>query len=153
MTKTVKQLLLAVAALVGVTGCYPALRTEQPKLDVRVRDESGRPVGDATVTFATYRYPFPSSTTTTLVTNRTDATGIVSIAKKRRWQVEILLPDGSAWYAWRFCVEKPGYRAFASAEADDFDGPVEVVLRESLVTSSCQWPGRNDAYYDVRVVE
>lgn len=153
MTKTTKQLLLAVAALVGLTGCYPTLRTEQPKLDVRVRDESGRPVRDATVTFATYRYPFPSSTTTTLVTHQTDATGVVSIAKKRRWQVEILLPDGSAWYAWRFCVEKPGYRAFASAETDDFDGPVEVVLSESLLTSSCQWPGRNDAYYDVRVVE
>jgi hypothetical protein len=67
--------------------------------------------------------------------------------------MEILLPDGSAWYAWRFCVEKSGYRAFASAETDDFDDRVEVVLRESPVRSSCKWPGGNEAYYDLKVVE
>jgi len=36
MKEAVKQLLLALVALVGVTGCYPAPRTEQPKLKVRV---------------------------------------------------------------------------------------------------------------------
>ena len=77
----------------------------------------------------------------------------MSLSGKRRWQLEILLPDGSAWYAWRFCVEKPGYRAFASAEADDFDGSVEVVLKGSLVPSSCEWPSGNEAYYELEVVE
>ena len=128
-------------------------RTEQPKFDLRVRDESGHPVKDASVTFATYRYPFPSSGTTTLAIHHTNAAGVVSLLKKSRWQMEILLPDGSAWYAWRYCIEKAGYRAFASAEVDDFEGPVEVVLKESVVPSSCEWPGKNQAYYDLKVVE
>lgn len=149
-----RQPLVAVAALLGVTGCYPVLRTEQPKFDLRVRDEGDRPIKDATVTFATYRYPWPNSETTAFVTQHTDTAGAVSLSRKRKWQLEILLPDGSAWYAWRYCVEKPGYRAFASTETADFDGPVEVVLRESSVPSSCKWPGKDDeAYYDVKVVE
>src|SRR4029453_15092487 len=137
MSRPVKQLVLVVAALAGMTGCYPVLRTQQPKFDLRVRDESGRPVEDAAVTFATYRYPFPSTQSTTLAVHHTDAAGAVSLRKKSRWQMEILLPDGSAWYAWRFCIEKAGYRAFASAEVDDFEGPVDVVLKGSLVPSFC----------------
>lgn len=153
MNRSAGELLVVVLALLGMSGCYPILRTEQPKFHLRVRDESGHPVKDASVMFATYRYPFPSSETTTLVTHHTDAAGVVSLFRKSRWQMQILLPDGSAWYTWRFCIEKAGYRAFASAEAEDFEGPVEVVLKESVVASGCEWPGKNQAYYDLKVVE
>jgi len=148
----VRELLVAVASIVGLSGCYPVLRTERPKVEVRVRDEHGHPIEDATFTLATYRYPFPTPSATTFLRGRTDAAGVVSLPKKRKWQLEILLPDGSAWYSWRSCIEKPGYRAVASAESK-FEGPIEIVLKASAVSSSCKWPGENDAYYDVRVVE
>jgi hypothetical protein len=148
----VKEIFLATVVILGLSGCYPALRTEQPKVMLRVHDESGRPIKDATFTLATYRYPFPSPRTTKLLTQYTDAGGVVSLSKKRKWQWEILLPDGSAWYEWGFCLEKPGYRAVASADAD-FDDLAEVVLKESPVSSRCKWPGENEAYYEFKVVE
>jgi hypothetical protein len=148
----VKEPLLAAMAILALSGCYPALRTEQPEVVLRVRDENGRPIKDATFTLATYRYPFPSSRTTTFVTQYTDAGGVVSLSKKRKWQWELLLPDGSAWYGWGFCLEKPGYRAVASADAA-FDGAAEVILKESLGPSRCKWPSGRESYYDLKVVE
>lgn len=150
-SRTVKRLLLAMVGLVAVTGCYPAVRKEQPKLDVRIRDEHGHSIRDATVTFATYRHPFGGMTG--FDTYQTDATGVVSIRRKLRWQMEALLPDGSSWYSWQFCVEKPGYQAFASAGSRNFERAMKVVLQASQVPSSCQWLGREGRYHDVRVVE
>jgi hypothetical protein len=148
----VKELLFAAMAILGLSGCYPALRMEQPKIALRVHDESGRPIKDATFTLATYRYPFPNPRTTKLVTQYTDADGVVSLSEKRKLQWEILLPDGSAWFGWGFCLEKPGYRAVASADAA-FDGPMEVVLKESPGPSRCKWPSEDEAYYELKLVE
>lgn len=135
-----------------LAGCYPAFRTVQPKVELVVQDSTGRPVGSATFTLATYRYPFPSQTTTKFTRYETDSAGAISIPRRGEWQMEVLLPDGSSWYAWRYCIEKAGYRAIASAETRSID-PLTIVLEPHVGSSHCKWPGEGEAYYRVKVVE
>ncbi len=139
--------------MLWLAGCYPAFRTVQPRVDVVVLDSAGRPVQGATFTLATYRYPRAVPATTKLVPYQTDAAGTVSIPRRGDWQMEILLPDGSSWYGWRYCVEKAGYRAIASAETQRFSRPLTVVLEPRQGSSKCKWPREGEAYYDVKIVE
>jgi hypothetical protein len=154
MTKhSLKHVLVAVAAMLCATGCYPALRTVQPTAKVVVHDPAGRALENATFTLATYRYPFPSPRSTQLARFQTDSAGAVSIPWRGIVQMEVLLPDGSACYQWGYCIEKAGYGAVAVAEAK-FDEPLSVVLQPHPAASRCQWPGaEDDSYWGVKVVE
>jgi hypothetical protein len=133
-----KRLLLGCSAILWLAGCYPALRTVQPNVKLFVQDAGGHPVVDATFTLATYRYPFPSQATTKFARYKTDSAGALSIPRRSGWQMEILLPDGSAWYAWAYCIEKEGYRAVAVAEAS-FKKSMTVVLQPHPESSYCEW--------------
>jgi len=148
-----KYVLFALGSMLWLTGCYPAFRTVQPKVKLVVQDPSGRPVEGATFTLATYRYPFVLPATTKLDRYETNAAGVVSIPRRGDWQMEILLPDGSSWYVWRYCIEKAGYRAIASEETRRIDVPLTVVLEPYQGSSRCRWPGEGEAYYDLEVIE
>lgn len=149
----ISRIALALGSMLWLAGCYPAFRTVQPRVDLVVLNPAGQPVQGATFTLATYRYPFAVARTTKFARYETDAAGTVSIPRRGDWQMEILLPDGSGWYAWRYCVEKAGYRAIASAEARKFRRPLTVVLEPSQRSSKCKWPGDGESYYDLEVVE
>lgn len=138
--------------MLWLAGCYPAFRTVRPNVNLVVHDVKGAPVENATFTLATYRYPFPSSTTTRFALYETDTTGAVSIPRRGEWQMEVLLPDGSGWYAWGYCIEKAGYRAVAVAETG-FEESLTVVLQPHPGSSRCRWPAEGEAYYGVKVVE
>ena len=144
---------LALGAMLLLAGCYPAFRAVQPRVDLVVVDPAGRPVQGATFTLATYRYPRAVPATTKLSQYETDAGGAVSIPRRGDWQMEILLPDGSSWYGWRYCVEKAGYRAIVSAETRKFRRPLTVVLEPRQGSSTCKWPAEGEAYYDIKIVE
>lgn len=144
---------LVLGSMLWLAGCYPAFRTVQPGVDLVVLDPAGLAVQGATVTLAAYRYPRAVPATTKFARYETDAAGTVSIPRRGDWQMEILLPDGSSWYGWRYCVEKAGYKAIASAETRRFERPLAVVLEPSRRSSKCQWPAEGEAYYDVKIVE
>jgi hypothetical protein len=135
-----------------VSGCYPALKTEQPKLRVTVRDASGAPVPDAAFTLATYRYPFPTAASTTFAKFATDGAGEVRVPRRRDWLVQLALPDGIRSYDWAYCIEKPGYRAVAAVEPD-FSEAVTVSLERSTTPSVCKWPAVDQSYYELTVGE
>ena len=144
---------LVIAVAFVLDGCYPALKVIRPRVDLTVRDAAGAPVENASVTLATFHYPFPSPRSTMLARYETDGAGALSLRKRRKWLWQILLPDGVRWYGWAYCVEKPGYRAVAAVEPD-FKGPMTVVLEPSTKTSACKWPVSGDeSYYAVEVVE
>ena len=147
-----KCLLFVFIAMPGLAGCYPALRTVQPEMELVVQDTNGRPVESATFTLATYRYPFPHQRTTNFSRHETDSAGTLAIPRRREWKLEVLLPDGSSWYAWGYCIEKAGYRAIAVAETD-FEKPVTAVLQPYVGSSRCKWPTKGEPYYGVAVVE
>lgn len=148
-----RRIAVALGSMLWLAGCYPAFRTVQPRVDLIVLDPSGDPVQGATFTLATYRYPRAVPATTNFARHETDAAGTVSIPRRGDWQMEILLPDGSSWYGWRYCVEKAGYRAIASAETTKFSRPLTVVLEPREGASKCKWPGEGEAYYHVTIVE
>ena len=153
MRVRLKHVPFAVGAMLCLSGCYPALRTVQPTAKIVVHDDAGRPLENATFTLATYRYPFPSPRSTQLAQFQSDAAGAVSIPWRGVVQMEVLLPDGSAWYQWGYCIEKAGYGAVAVAE-EKFDQPLSVVLQPHPGSSKCEWPGENDGpYWGVKVVE
>jgi hypothetical protein len=144
---------LCLGSMLWLAGCYPAFRTVQPKVDLVVVDTAGRPIEGATLTLATYRYPRAMPGTTQFARYETDAAGTASIPRRGDWQMEILLPDGSSWYGWRYCVEKAGYRAIASAETRKFRRPLTVVLEPRQGSSKCKWPGEGESYYKLEIVE
>jgi hypothetical protein len=148
----VKRILFGFGAMLWLAGCYPAFRTVQPKVDLVVQDLNGRPVENATFTLATYRYPFPTQRTTEFDRYETDSAGAVSISRRGKWQMEVLLPDGSNWYAWGYCIEKAGYRAIAVAETR-FKEKLTIVLQPHPGSSQCKWPTAGEAYYGVKIVE
>jgi hypothetical protein len=147
-----KYVVLTFAVMLGLGGCYPAFRTVQPEVELVVRDPDGRAVENATFTLATYRYPFASPRTTQFAQYQTDSAGTVSLPGRGKWQVEVLLPDGSSWYAWGYCIEKAGYKAIAEKETS-FEEPLTVVLEPYPGSSQCKWPTEDEAYYDVKVIE
>jgi hypothetical protein len=137
---------------VGLAGCFPAPVTVQPKAQFLVRDAGGQPIQGASVTLATHRMPFPSNRTRTLRQYETDAAGKVSLRTKRTWEWKVLLPDGSSWYSWIYCIDKPGYRPVFSVQPD-FSTTVIATLERSDQRLVCQWPTDNESYYDLRVVK
>jgi hypothetical protein len=145
-------IVLASTGCLALGACFPALKVVQPRADFIVRDAAGAAVENAAVTLATFRYPFPFARSTTLATYRTDMTGTVSLRKKRKWLWQVLLPDGVSWYNWAYCVEKPGYRAAAAVEPD-FGEPLAVVLEAAAKPSVCEWPGGDEPYHQVEIVE
>jgi hypothetical protein len=146
------RLVLTLIACAELCACYPALKTEQPKVRLSVRDPSGAPVAGASFTLATNRYPFPMSASTTFATFETDELGMLRVPKRRDWLVQVMLPDGIRWYDWAYCIEKPGYRAVAAVEPDSFRS-LEVVLEPSATPSVCKWPTGDESYYQLEVGE
>ena len=143
---------VAACACTLLGGCYPALEVARPKVELTVVETTGRAVDDATVTLATFRFPFPLAERTAFATYRTDAGGNLRIRKRRKWVWQVALPDGIQWYGWAYCVEKPGYRAVAAVEPD-FAEPHTVVLEQSMRRSVCEWPAEDELYHQVEVVE
>jgi hypothetical protein len=153
MTKhPMKRVLLVFGATLWLAGCYPALRTIQPKTKIVVQDPTGRPLENATFTLATYRLPFASPRTTKFARYETDSTGTILIPRRSEWKMELLLPDGSSWYGWGYCIEKEGYRAIASAQTK-LKEPLTLVLQPHPGSSWCKWPGEGESFYAVKVVE
>lgn len=147
-----KNVLLILGSMLWLSGCYPAFRTSQPRVELVVVDPNGSPVQGATFTLASYRYPFVVPATTRFARHETDAAGAVSIAMRGDWQMEALLPDGSSWYVWRYCIEKTGYRAIASPETRKIKRPLTIVLEPHPGTSQCKWPAEGEAA-ELKVVE
>jgi hypothetical protein len=148
----VRNVLIAVTACAGLTGCYPALKVSQPNVRLIVRDAQGEPVQNATVTLATYRNTLPALYPATVATYQTDAAGKLSLRKRRTWEWQLMLPDGMVWYSWAYCIEKPGYRAVASVQPD-FSKPDVVVLEQSATASRCKWRSESEWQYQVKIVE
>src|SRR5262245_13433735 len=116
MTLRPSLFIILVTLCLGLAGCFPAPRVVQPKARFLVQDASGHPLEGATVTLATHRMPFPSPLGRTMTEFRTDAAGKVSLREKHIWEMQALLPDGTSWYEWIYCIEKPGYRPVFSVE-------------------------------------
>lgn len=154
MDPAVRRLRVAVAPLLVacLVGCYPALKTVQPKTSVTVLDSAGAPVEGAVFTLATYQLPFGSPQTNRYAAFNTDADGKLRIPGKREWQLQVLLPDGVAWYEWGYCVESAGFRAHPAPTAE-LGKPVVVVLKRSDRPSRCLWPSGNDSYWEVTAQE
>lgn len=148
-----KYVLFILGSTLWLSGCYPAFRTVQPRVELVVVDPSGSPVEGATFTLASYRYPRAVPATTKIARYETDSAGTLSIPMRGDWQMEALLPDGSSWYVWRYCIEKTGYRAIASAETRRIKRPLTLVLQPHQGSSQCKWPGEGEAYYQLEVVE
>ena len=145
-----KQVAFALASTLWLAGCYPAFRTVQPKVKLMVVDPSGRPVEGATFILATYHSRAP---VTTFAGYETDVAGAVSIPFRGDWRMEALLPDGSSWYVWRYCVEKPGYRAIASEQTRRIKVPLTVVLEPHHGSSQCSRPAEGERYFELEVIE
>jgi hypothetical protein len=145
-----KRVLAAFAAMLCLAGCYPAFRTVQPRLKVVVMDPAGRPVENATFTLVTYREPMGARPK--LTRYQTDSAGALFIPRRGQWQMEILLPDGSSWYSWGYCVEKAGYRAIA-VPWKELKSPLKIVLEPRSGSSQCKWAREGEDYRDVTVVE
>ena len=144
----------ALVSLVVVGGCYPGLPVVRPSTTIAVVDAEGRAVPDADVTIATFRQPFPFPRSTVRTTYRTNEAGVLNVKQKRKWQLQVMLPDGYGWYTWLYCVEKPGYRAVASTEIEDRIGPITVVLQPSPSRRSlCVWPSEQRPYWEVVVAD
>lgn len=143
---------LAAVTCIVVSGCYPALKVVRPRVDLVVQDSEGKGLQGAAFTLATYHYPFPMASSTTLTTHQTGVAGDLKLNKRRKWLWQIALPDGIRWYDWAYCVEKPGYRAVVAVEPD-FTEPIAVMLERSTTSSVCDWPTVDEPYYQVEVVE
>ena len=111
MLDPMKQALLVCGSMLLLSGCFPAFRTIQPKVQFVVQDPAGRPVENATFTFATYTGRRPSMMQVDRY--QTSAAGVVSIRKRGKVQLIIAMPDATPTYDWAYCVEKEGYRALA----------------------------------------
>jgi hypothetical protein len=145
-------LIVVMTPCVLLAGCFPAPVPVQPKAQFLVRDANGHPIENAVVTLATHRMPFPSASERTLSHFRTDAAGKVTLKTKRTWELQVMLPDGSSWYEWIYCIEKPGHRAVFST-SPDFGKPVVAFLEYSEKRSACKWPTDDQMYHEVSVIE
>jgi hypothetical protein len=127
----------SVVAGVGLTGCVPTLLTAQPKAQIVVTDASGAPVRAATVTLGTVEMHGIVGRLTRQEF-LTDQDGRVAIERKRKWAVQVLLPDGGVGFSSTLCVARPGFQAVAITKPE-FGDPIRVSLVTSSVKSECHW--------------
>ena len=149
MTALFRSSFLAAALCLGLAGCYPALRTVQPRARFVVQDASQHPIEGAAVMLGTRHMWFGAKTLTQF---RTDAVGKVSLRATHRWEWQVMGPDGFSWYGWSYCIEKQGYRAVAELNPV-FRKPVIVVMERTEKRSACAWPTADEPPGPVRVVE
>lgn len=149
---TAARLVLAFAACGVLCACYPALKTEQPKVRLSVSDAGGMPLAGVSFTLATFRYPFPTARSTTFAKFETDDEGQLRVRQRRDLLMQMALADGSGWYDWAYCIEKPGYRAVVAIEPD-FSNEIAVVLQASATPSVCKWPTDEQSYRQVEIGE
>jgi hypothetical protein len=147
MLKGFKTVAIVFLFVLSGGGCVPALLTIEPSADFLVVDTDGNPIEGANVNFATTRGPFGPRTVAIYVT---DSKGQHKVKKKKKWHTIVFLPDGTTWYEWNFCVEKSGYKPFAS-EQPDFGRPFVVALKRSDIEANCQWP-TDSPFYPAKVV-
>ena len=149
MTAPFRSSFLIAALCLGLAGCYPALRTVQPKARFVVQDASQHPIEGATVMLVTRRMWLGAQTMTPF---RTDAAGKISLRATHQWEWQVMLPDGVSWYEWSYCIEKPGYRAVAELKPE-FRKPVIVMMERTEKHSACAWPTVDAQPGPMRVVE
>ena len=98
-------LLPGIATSVAVTirsGCYPSFLTSRPEAEIIVTDESGAPLGGATVTLATREWHGIGGQNT-FEKFSTDHEGRVEFGKQHVWAMQVMLPDGGTSYTWFCC--------------------------------------------------
>jgi hypothetical protein len=131
----------------SIAGCVPARLTIEPRASFLVTDSAGAPLDGVQIELATTRGPFGPRTVTTYLTGDD---GRLEIKKKAEWHLWVLLPDGTAWYEWKYCAQKQGYVAYAP-ETAEFSQPILIVLAESNISLTCEWP-THSPFYPAEVV-
>lgn len=128
---------LAVVLATALAGCFPVLKTVQPSAQIVVTDVANVPIENARVVLATVRGPFGPRV---LAEHLTDEDGKAAFQRVRKWEWNVLLPDGVGWYEWDLCVERLAYRALAVGEPEFRQQPLHLQLQTSASESKCQWP-------------
>ncbi|WJN60996.1 carboxypeptidase-like regulatory domain-containing protein [Pseudomonas sp. SO81] len=130
-----KLLLLPLLAF-SLSACvpYPAYRTTQPKAELRVLDEQGRPLVGASVTLIGRAHPTPVEQSRE--TRQTDADGIARFASRHAWQSEVLFLHGRLDYYWEWCVTAPG----SGTVLAPYQAQQQVVQLKPGVVEPCPTP-------------
>jgi hypothetical protein len=124
-------------AVISLVGCYPAFLTSRPRAKIVVTDESGAPLGGATVTLGTLESHGVGGRLTQQ-DFRSDLGGRVEIDSDHVWAMQILLPDGDVSYYWSLCVSRPGFEAVPVLRPN-FRDTIKVAMYSSAVNSECKW--------------
>ena len=135
------------AAAVGLSGCWPALKVSEPRAHFTVTDESGVPVGGAKVMMT--KQTVPLGRPELIGEFLTDSNGVLDRFPNRQWLIIAPLPDVATGFAWAYCIEKAGYRA-VTRPLEHSHKPTAVVLDPSAHPSTCKAP---DDFGPLRVVE
>ena len=118
---------LATAAL--LVGCvpYPIYKTLQPPARVTVLDAASQPIGRARVTLISNSYPYGREKSRE--TKETDRDGVVSFESRSEWCTEVCFIHGAEVYFWNWCIEKPGFVTYITANRSASAFAPESVIR------------------------
>lgn len=116
------------------SGCvvYPINKILQPKAEILVIEEEGKPVGDAWVYLISNSYPYGSEKRR--MRDKTNSNGEAHFPKIKEWRTEALMIHGSEVFFWNWCVIKEGYKTHVTnwSSGKDFSKKYKIKLNSGV---------------------